>query len=104
MFLKHTLLSGQWKEAVEQMRACASLKDVLLDDLRGGWETRIPRPRTPRTYQDCYGRVRDFFSNGGANPFSQSELDRYDADRAANVPMTWTYDPDSTEVYNELHP
>ena len=34
--LKHTLVSGQWKEAVKQMRACENLKDVLLDDLRGG--------------------------------------------------------------------
>lgn len=58
----------------------------------------------PRIYRDYYGRVRDFFSNGGVNPFSKSELERYDADCAANVPMTWTYDPGSTEVLRELHP
>lgn len=105
VFLTHTLRSGQWKEAFEQMRACENLKDVLLDDLKGGWTTRMPWTRIPRIYHDCYGRVRDFFSSkGGAKLFTQSELDRYDAGRAANVPMTWTYDPDSTEVYNELHP
>lgn len=102
VFSKHTLVSGQWKEAVKQMRACENLKDVLLDDLRGGWETGFPR-----SYRDYYRRVRDFFSNDGPNPFSGFELDRYDADCAAGVPQTWTWDPwhdESTQLYNELHP
>ena len=99
--MTHHLFSGRWKEAVEQMRACGNLKDVLLDDIRGGWEPgRV-------VYRDYYGRVRNFFYNGGANPFSQYELDRYDADRAANFPKTWTWDPasddKSAEIFNELH-
>ena len=40
--------------------------------------------------------------------FSQYELDRYDADRAANVSKTWTWDPvsddQSAEIFNDLHP
>lgn len=82
----HALISGRWEETSEQIRACASLKNVVLDGLQDGgigWKGSWPAGHAKR-YRDCYGRVRKFFSCNGANPFSQIALDQYDKDRAAD--------------------
>ena len=82
----HALISGRWEETSEQIRACASLNNVVLDGLQDGgigWEGSWLAGHAKR-YRDCYGRVRKLFSCNGANPFSQIALDQYDKDRAAD--------------------